>query len=34
MLETFMVNHLPGSAAPSQTQPTGNQTPVGGDSLF
>jgi penicillin-binding protein 1A len=36
LLETFMVNHLPGSATPvnAQTQPTGNQTPSGGESLF
>lgn len=36
MLETFMVNHLPGSATPTnaQAQPTGNQTPAGGESLF
>lgn len=36
MLETFMVNHLPGSGTPanSQAQPTSNQTPTGSDSLF
>jgi penicillin-binding protein 1A len=37
MLETFTVNHLPGSASPEggPTQPNGSeQTPAGGESLF
>ncbi len=35
MLETFMVNHLPGSATPANGQrPTSEQTPTGGESLF
>ena len=35
MLETFMVNHLPGSATPANGQrPTSEQTPTGSESLF
>ena len=32
MMETFMVNHLPGSSTPANNQ--SQQTPTGGDSLF
>jgi penicillin-binding protein 1A len=35
MMETFMINHLPGAAAtPANGQPTSEQTPAGTDSLF
>jgi penicillin-binding protein 1A len=35
MLETFMVNHLPGNATPGTGQrPTSEQTPTGSESLF
>jgi penicillin-binding protein 1A len=36
MLETFMVNHLPGTATPvnAESQPNGEKTTAGGESLF
>jgi hypothetical protein len=37
MLETFMVNHLPGTATPvnaQSQQPSGEKTTAGGESLF